>query len=184
MKRLVPVLFLCSAAFAADLFVFSRDCSTVETKPRELPSAAVKLTDGTAIFGLYALPDETRAECGWYRVLQPVRPEWATNHVFSCTNYIPQVNGTALPDGVWRQKKPRTIKLDRDKVKAKLRELGQGAILENWASLPIELVQWYFCEMNYVPGGEIAKGICKQFGWTEEQLAQFAEECKPDKTAE
>lgn len=186
MKKIaVPIFgFSVFAALAADQFIFSSDAVKAETKPRELPSAAIRLSDGSPVFGLHALTDAERGACGWYRILPPVKPEWATNHVFSCTNYTFNATGTANQIGKWTERKARAVKLDRDKVKAKLKEIGKGEILDNWAALPIELVQWYFCEMEYVKGGEIANAICREFGWTPEQLEQFADECRPDKKTE
>lgn len=174
MKRIVPLVLLAFAASAADLFVFSSDGAKVETKPRDLPSAAIRLTDGAAVFGLHALTDAQRGECGWYRVLAtPTR----TNEVMTVTNYVLRA-GTATPIGEWKPKRRTGWDLDRDKVKRILTDAGYGAMFENWNQLPCDLITWWFSEMNYVPGGEIARKICEQFGWTEAQLEEFAQKAR------
>lgn len=183
MKRTLLLAIIAAALIsrAADSFVFSTNGVEVLTAPRPCPAIAASLNDGFVCYGVLGLPDAVRGpEYGWYRVLAPIRPDWATNHVASVTNTVLSVAGTAQQLAKWTPRKPAatSFKLDRDKVKAKLRELGQGSILENWNQLPIELVQWYFCEMEYVPDGEIAKAICIQFGWTKEQLDEFANACR------
>ena len=182
MKHAALLLALCAAsALAAETFVFSRDGATVDSpKPRDLPAAALNLETGAAVFGLHALSDAERAACGWYRVLPPVRPDWATNHVAIVTNYTLRASGVAESEARWREIPRRTVRLDRDKVAAAVRAAGYGAMLDNWTAMPIELAQWYFSEMEYVPGGAIARSIMAQFGWTEAQLEAFVEACRAD----
>jgi hypothetical protein len=215
MKRLALLPLLCAlSAPAADLYVFSSDATNVLSRPRELPSAALRLDTREAVFGLHALSDAERGACGWYRVLPPERPEWATNHVAVVTNYHvraewvpreePIVAGPAddEEDGVaqaatvvrwelrtegladslarWKEIPRRSVKLDRDKVAAAVRAAGFGEMLDNWTRMPIELAQWYFSEMEYVPDGAIARSIMQQFGWTKEQLEAFVETCRAE----
>ena len=180
MKRLLPLLLVAGSALAADLYLFSSDGATAGSKPRELPSAAIRLDTREPVFGMHALSDAERAACGWYRILPPERPAWATNHTAVVTNYLIRAEGTAESLAKWREIPRRTVKLDRDKVAAAVRAAGYGAMLDNWTAMPIELAQWYFSEMEYVPGGQIAKSIMQQFGWSEEQLEAFVEACRAD----
>lgn len=220
MKRLAVILASAVlAASAADLYVFSSDATNVLSRPRELPSAAIRLDTREAVFGLHALTDEQRGACGWYRILPPPRPEWATNHTAVVTNYhlraewIPETRVVPVPapdpdptnavaavaaafetntvyvlrtEGLadslarWREIPRRTVKLDRDKVAAGVRAAGYGAMLDNWTQMPVELAQWWFSEMEYVPGGVIASNICATFGWTRERLEAFVEACRAE----
>lgn len=210
MKRLAILAFVATSAAAADLYLFSSDGTNALSRPRELPSAALRLDTHEAVFGLHALTDEERGACGWYRILAPERPDWATNHVAVVTNYhiraewIPtartvewQDEGGAsrvatvtdwtlrtegLADSLarWKEIPRRTVKLDRDKVAAGVRAAGYGAMLDNWTQMPVELAQWWFSEMEYVPGGVIASNICATFGWTTEQLEAFVEACRAE----
>lgn len=180
MKRLALLVLLATSAAAADLFLFSPDGATVASKPRELPSAALRLDTREPVFGLHALSDAERAACGWYRILPPVRPSGYTNHVAVVTNYVLRAEGTAESLARWREIPRRSVKLDRDKVAAGVRAAGYGAMLDNWTQTPVELAQWWFSEMEYVPGGVIASNICARFDWTQEQLEAFVEACRAD----
>lgn len=180
MKRLAILAFVATSAAAADLYLFSSDGTNAISRPRELPSAALRLDTHEAVFGLHALTDEERGACGWYRILPPPRPDWATNHVAVVTNYHIRAEGTADSLARWKEIPRRTVTLDRDKVAAALRASGRGAMLDNWTQMPVELAQWWFSEMEYVPGGQIAQSIMAQFGWTEAQLEAFVEACRAD----
>ena len=214
---------LFTARGAADSYLYCTDGTNALSRPRELPSAAIRLDTREAVFGLHALSDEERGMCGWYRILPPPRPAWATNHVAAVTNYplraewIPEERVSPVPDpepdptnalevaaaaataayvtntvwilhtegladslARWKEIPRRTVKLDRDKVAAALRASGRGAMLDNWTQMPVELAQWWFSEMEYVPGGQIAQSIMAQFGWTEAQLEAFVEACRAD----
>jgi len=61
---------LCCVALSAyaDQYVYVR-AGKVQSAPRELPSAAVRLDTGETILGLHARDDATRAACGWFRVV-------------------------------------------------------------------------------------------------------------------
>ena len=179
MKRLAILALVATSAAAADLYLFSSDCVTPASKPRELPSAAIRLDTREAVFGLHALTDEERGSCGWYRILPPARPAWATNHVSVVTNYVLSA-GTAQSLARWKEIPRRTVKLDRDKVAAAVRAAGHGEMLDNWTQVPVELAQWWFSEMEYVPGGVIASNICATFGWTTGQLEAFVEACRAE----
>jgi hypothetical protein len=68
-----------------DQFVFVRD-GKVQSAPRELPSAAVRLDTGETILGLHARDDATRAACGWYRVI-PSAQKAITSQVVTGRSY-------------------------------------------------------------------------------------------------
>lgn len=212
--RLSSLVSLAAAlcAGASDQYLYCSDGTNALSRPRELPSAAIRLDTREAVFGLHALTDEERGMCGWYRILPPPRPAWATNHVAVVTNYLVRAewrrenrtiewideeagtNCTATVSGWvlhsegladtlvrWKENRRRSVKLDRDKVAAALRAAGHGAMLDNWTAMPVELAQWWFSEMEYVPGGQIAQSIMAQFGWTTEQLEAFVEACRAER---
>jgi hypothetical protein len=68
---IVLVLVLVLGA-RADQFVYVR-AGRVQSAPRELPSAGLRLDNGQAVLGLHARDDATRAACGWFRVVPSAR---------------------------------------------------------------------------------------------------------------
>ena len=64
---IIMVLSIVGTAIA-DQYVYVRD-GRVQSAPRELPAAAVRLDTGETILGMHARTDAVRAACGWYRVV-------------------------------------------------------------------------------------------------------------------
>jgi hypothetical protein len=65
---IIMSLLLLALVGLGEQFVYVR-AGKVQSAPRELPSAAVRLDTGETILGLHARDDATRAACGWYRVI-------------------------------------------------------------------------------------------------------------------
>ena len=63
----IMVLSIVGTAIA-DQYVYVRD-GRIQSAPRELPAAAVRLDTGETILGMHARTDAVRAACGWYRVV-------------------------------------------------------------------------------------------------------------------
>ena len=84
--KTILALILIPGLLLAESYIYSKDGTTVQTGPRDLPSVGVRLDDGKAVLGLHGADDATRAACGWYRVI-PDLAKAASNQVVTGRSY-------------------------------------------------------------------------------------------------
>ena len=82
---IIMVLSIVRTAIA-DQYVYVRD-GRVQSAPRDLPAAAVRLDTGETILGMHARTDAARAACGWYRVV-PSAQTAAKGQVVTGRSYV------------------------------------------------------------------------------------------------
>lgn len=84
--KTILALILIPGLLLAESYIYSKDGTTVQTGPRDLPSVGVRLDTGKPVLGLHGADDATRAACGWYRVI-PDQSKVPTNQVVTGATY-------------------------------------------------------------------------------------------------
>lgn len=84
--KTILALILIPGLLLAESYIYSKDGTTVQTGPRDLPSVGVRLDNGQAVLGLHGASDSVKAACGWYRVI-PDTAKAETNQIVSGRSY-------------------------------------------------------------------------------------------------
>jgi len=70
--------------------------------------------------------------------------------------------------------------LDREKMKAWLAATGREAILADWSTLPLPLVEWWFLSCIYLQDSPAATYLQGILQLTDEDMASLVSECAVD----
>ena len=84
--KTILALILIPGLLLAESYIYSKDGTTVQTGPRDLPSVGVRLDTGKPVLGLHGASDAVKAACGWYRII-PDAAKAASNPVVAARSY-------------------------------------------------------------------------------------------------